>query len=160
MPGVGSLRAGQYYAHPRNAFWPLMEALFDVSDGMPYAARMAALNARGVGLWDVLAECERPGSLDSAIDVASLVVNDIAGLLRAHPGLRVVALNGGTAARLFARHVQPALRELDGGDGRYRVLALPSTSAAHAARSFEQKRAAWSALSEAIAQREGESACA
>ena len=157
MPGVASLRAGQYYAHPRNAFWPLMQALFAVPSRAPYAARLAALGEAGVALWDVLAECEREGSLDSAIAPASVAVNDIAGLLANHVGLRVIALNGGTAARMFDRHVAPAL---GARLAAMRVLRLPSTSPAHAARSFVEKADAWAALSEALHASEGERACA
>jgi hypoxanthine-DNA glycosylase len=157
MPGVASLRAGQYYAHPRNAFWPLMQALFAVPAAAPYATRIADLGESGVALWDVLAECERPGSLDSAIAPGSVSVNDIAGLLTSHRGLGVVALNGGTAARLFDRHVWPAL-----GERRttLRVLRLPSTSPAHAARSFAQKAEAWATLAEALHAPLGARACA
>jgi hypoxanthine-DNA glycosylase len=157
MPGVASLRAGQYYAHPRNAFWPLMQALFAVPSAAPYATRLAALGEAGVALWDVLAECERDGSLDTAIAPGSIAVNDIAGVLAAHADLRVVALNGGTAARLFDRHVRPALGE------RFvtlRVLRLPSTSPAHATRSFAQKAEAWAALAAMLDTPEGARACA
>ncbi|MCZ8164420.1 DNA-deoxyinosine glycosylase [Silanimonas sp.] len=157
MPGVASLRAGQYYAHPRNAFWPLMQALFAVPSRAPYAERLAALGEAGVALWDVLAECEREGSLDSAIAPASVAVNDITGLLASHVGLRVIALNGGTAARLFDRHVAPALAARLAA---MRVLRLPSTSPAHAARSFVEKADAWAALSAALRAPESERACA
>ena len=157
MPGVASLRAGQYYAHPRNAFWPLMQALFAVPSRAPYAERLAALGEAGVALWDVLAECEREGSLDSAIAPASIAVNDITGLLANHVGLRVIALNGGTAARLFDRHVAPALGSRLAA---MRVLRLPSTSPAHAARSFVEKADAWAALSAALRAPESERACA
>ncbi|GAB3730989.1 DNA-deoxyinosine glycosylase [Silanimonas algicola] len=147
MPGVASLRAGQYYAHPRNAFWPLMAALFGVQGDAPYEARIEALNARGVGLWDVLAACVRPGSLDAAIVPGSERPNDIAGLVAARPGIAVLALNGGTAVRLFERHVAPGLARLGRGPA---VLRLPSTSPAHAALAFEAKRDAWRALAEAM----------
>ena len=157
MPGVASLRARQYYAHPRNAFWPLMQALFAVPSRAPYAERLAALGEAGVALWDVLAECEREGSLDSAIAPASIAVNDITGLLANHVGLRVIALNGGTAARLFDRHVAPALGSRLAA---MRVLRLPSTSPAHAARSFVEKADAWAALSAALRAPESERACA
>lgn len=157
MPGVASLRAGQYYAHPRNAFWPLMEALFAVPLSAPYSTRLAALGEVGVGLWDVLAECERDGSLDSAIAPASVAVNDITGLLANHVGLRVIALNGGTAARLFDRHVAPVLGSRLAA---MRVLRLPSTSPAHAARSLMEKAEAWAALSAALRTSEDERACA
>lgn len=157
MPGAASLRAGQYYAHPRNAFWLVMEALFGVPTHAPYAERLAALGGVGVALWDVLAECERVGSLDSAIAPDRLVVNDIAGLIAAHPGLRVVALNGGTTARLFDRHVLPALGPRADA---LRVLRLPSTSPAHAARSLAQKAEAWRALDSALLATRGDRACA
>lgn len=157
MPGVASLRAGQYYAHPRNAFWPLMQALFGVDAAAAYAARLRALGAAGVALWDVLAECERPGSLDSAIAPASIAVNDIAALLRRAPTLRVIALNGGAAARLFDRHVAPKLGE---ATRRIDLLRLPSTSPAHAARTFAQKVEAWRALRMAMDEVPGAGPCA
>lgn len=157
MPGVASLTAGQYYAHPRNAFWPLMQALFAVPPSAPYATRLAALGEAGVALWDVLAECERDGSLDSAIAPGSVAVNDIAGLLAMHADLRVVALNGGTAARLFDRHVAPSLGSRLAA---MRILRLPSTSPAHAARSFMQKAEAWAALPAALHDSTGARACA
>lgn len=147
MPGVASLRAGQYYAHPRNAFWPLMEVLFGVTSTAPYATRLASLGEAGIALWDVLAECDRPGSLDSAIAPGTVAVNDVAGLLMWHVGLGIVALNGGAAARLFDRHVWPALGERR---ATLRVLRLPSTSPAHATRTFAQKVEDWSALAAAL----------
>ncbi len=157
MPGAASLRAREYYAHPRNAFWPLMQALFAVPASAPYAVRLAALGEARIALWDVLSECERVGSLDSAIAPGSIAVNDIAGLLASHPDFCVVALNGGTAARLFDRHVAPSL-----GDRRaaVRVLRLPSTSPAHAARTFVQKAEAWAALRAALQAPGGARACA
>ena len=117
----------------------------------------ALVGEAGVALWDVLAECEREGSLDSAIAPASVAVNDITGLLANHVGLRVIALNGGTAARLFDRHVPPALGSRLAA---MRVLRLPSTSPAHAARSFVEKAEAWAALSAALRASAEERACA
>ena len=150
FPGAASLRLQQYYAHPHNHFWRILQALWPAQP-LPgadqYAARCDWLLARGLGLWDLYAACEREGSLDSAIAPESVVVNGIDALLRRHPGLRVVALNGGTAARLFQRHVAP---RLDERAATLRVLALPSTSPAHAARSLAQKLAAWRALPEAM----------
>jgi len=79
FPGVASLRAQQYYAHPRNQFWPLLSALWDIDlVGLPYAQRLAESSARGLGLWDVYASCRRAGSLDSAIRDA--VFNDLSSL--------------------------------------------------------------------------------
>ncbi|MFO1344989.1 MAG: DNA-deoxyinosine glycosylase [Rhodocyclaceae bacterium] len=142
MPGVASLSAGQYYAHPRNAFWPILGALCGFAATAPYAERVLALQAAGVAVWDVLQSCVRPGSLDTAIERSSEVPNDIAGLLSDQPGIRCIAFNGGTAEAAFRRHV-PA--DVVGG---LRLLRLPSTSPANAAWSFERKLAAWSAAFE------------
>ncbi|SFK32034.1 DNA-deoxyinosine glycosylase [Caulobacter sp. UNC279MFTsu5.1] len=135
LPGGASLAAGQYYGNPRNAFWRLMEGVLDTPlVTLAYDDRLAALLARGVGLWDVIAQAERPGSLDAAIrDPAA---NDLLALVETLPDLRAVAFNGGTAAKLGGRLV----------GGRVATLALPSSSPAHAARSFAQKADLWNGL--------------
>ena len=143
MPGVASLTAGQYYAHRRNRFWPLMQALCGVDPMQPYEQRLQALLVAGVGLWDVLAHCQRPGSLDAAIRPGSEVAVDLPGLLPHCPQLRLVACNGAAAARLYARHLQPAVEALRPG---LRVLALPSTSPANAASSLAVLEQQWQAL--------------
>lgn len=137
MPGVASLAAGQYYAHPRNQFWDLMGALFGAGRDLPYARRLARLRACGVALWDVVAECERAGSLDAAIRRET--PHDIAGLLSRNPRLQVIACNGQPAARLFRRHFPDLAR-------RRSLVVLPSTSPAHASCTAEAKRKAWSRL--------------
>jgi double-stranded uracil-DNA glycosylase len=151
MPGVRSLAAAQYYAHPQNLFWPMMQAVFGVQHSLAYVERMAGLHACGVGLWDVLQGCERRGSLDSAIDSRSEVPNAIAALLQQRHEIRTVAFNGAKAAQAFARHVAgnvPAgrLRELE-------LLAMPSTSPAHASMSREEKRQRWSMLAQIVQRR-------
>ncbi|MBL8310189.1 MAG: DNA-deoxyinosine glycosylase [Burkholderiales bacterium] len=140
MPGVASLAAGQYYAHPHNAFWPIMASLFGVPVEAPYAARVRALERAGVALWDVLAACERTGSLDSAIRRGSEVANDVATLLARRPAIRMVAFNGAGAEAAFRRHCGELLR-----DSRWRFARLPSTSPAHASLSRAAKCAQWRA---------------
>ena len=144
LPGEASLAAGQYYGNPRNAFWRLMEGVLDTPlVALAYDDRLAALLARGVGLWDVIAQAERPGSLDAAIrDPAA---NDLLALIETLPDLRAVAFNGGTAAKLGGRLV----------DGRVATLALPSSSPAHAARSFAQKADLWNGLRAFLPTRAG-----
>jgi hypoxanthine-DNA glycosylase len=142
MPGAASLAAAQYYAHPRNAFWPIMGALFDAGPELSHAERLARLNAAGVALWDVIAACERSGSLDSAIAPASIEATDFAGLFRACPRIRHVFFNGSTAETAFRRHVRGRV-ELPAG---LAFTRLPSTSPAHAARGFDAKLAAWQAV--------------
>ena len=142
MPGVVSLRAGQYYAHPYNLFWPFMGELFDAGPARPYADRVERLKACGVAVWDVLQHCERPGSLDSAILRHSEVPNDFRGFFATHPQLRVIATNGGKAHEALRRH----LLATDGVPGDVTVLALPSTSPANASQSRALKLARWRGL--------------
>jgi hypoxanthine-DNA glycosylase len=135
FPGVASLEAGQYYAHPRNHFWPILSALWGLDlRALPYARRLQELRERGLGVWDVYAACRREGSLDSAIQAPEF--NDLASLKRRAPGLRGVAHNGGESARAMAHTRQFGLP----------VWRLPSTSPANASWSFERKHAAWRAV--------------
>lgn len=138
MPGIESLRAGQYYAHPRNAFWPIMAELIGASPRLPYAERLQQLNDAGIALWDVLASCRREGSLDTAISADSLCANDFNAFYADHPHIRRVFFNGSMAETCYRRHVQPVLEQ----DTRH-YQRLPSTSPAHAARTFAQKLDAW-----------------
>ncbi|MBN2205385.1 MAG: DNA-deoxyinosine glycosylase [Thermoleophilia bacterium] len=161
VPSRRSLEAGQYYAHPRNAFWPIMERLFAHHAGpgdvgpddagpatarLDYEARIDLLLAAKVALWDVLRTAERPGSLDA--DISTPVANDFAAFFARHPAVRTVFFNGTKARALWARHVAPAL---PGGLGM-RLVTLPSTSAANAALTFADKLAAWQVVREAASR--------
>jgi hypoxanthine-DNA glycosylase len=142
MPGRRSLADGQYYAHPRNAFWPIMGALFDFDPVAPYPMRCDALRAAGIALWDVLGECERPTSLDADIVDASIRPNDFGRFLAGHRHIARILFNGAKAQHSFERHVLPGL------DAHLRQLPrtrLPSTSPAHAGMRFEDKLAHWRA---------------
>lgn len=142
MPGIASLRAQQYYAHPRNAFWPIIAELTGCAADAPYAERLAALTGARIALWDVLKSCIRVGSLDTAIDEASIVPNDLTGFLRAHRRITHVFFNGSKAAAAFRRHVLPGLAD------EFPALSyrrLPSTSPANAACSLIRKKALWRA---------------
>jgi hypoxanthine-DNA glycosylase len=134
FPGEASLVAQQYYGHPRNHFWPLLGAIWDVDlEVMPYRTRLAEVRRRGLGIWDAYASCRREGSLDSAIEAAEL--NDFAAVLARAPGIRLVLHNGSESAR--------AARELQALGLATR--RLPSTSPANASWSFERKLDAWRA---------------
>lgn len=145
LPSVRSLEAGQYYAHPRNAFWPIVDALFGIDAGLPYAERVAALKARGIAVWDVLGAATRPGSLDAAIDTASAEINDFPAFLARHPRLSLIAFNGRKAAELFRRRVEPEIAA-----PLPPRVTLPSTSPAHAALDFDGKLERWQVVREAI----------
>jgi double-stranded uracil-DNA glycosylase len=140
LPGRMSLQMQQYYAQPQNSFWRIMGALFGAGPEQPYAVRTQRLCAAGVALWDVCRAAVRPGSLDSAIDLTTVVPNDFIAFFAAHPRIGLVCLNGGTAARLYAGLVAP---RLPAALARLPAVRLPSTSPAHASLRFEQKLELW-----------------
>lgn len=142
MPGKASLRAGEYYAHPRNAFWKIVGTLLGIDPAAPYESRVATLLERRIALWDVLASCTRATSLDSDIEESSIVINDFAEFFRTHEKIRSVCFNGAKAEQLYRKHLLPELA----GAGELQYHRLPSTSPAHAALSHTAKVGAWRAV--------------
>jgi hypoxanthine-DNA glycosylase len=140
LPGEESLRRRQYYAHPRNLFWPIVFALFGGSPPESYDERLRLSLGRGIALWDVVASGHRAASADATIRAEA--PNAIPELLAAHPGIRAVAFNGGGARRLHDRHFA---RRTD-----LTYLALPSTSPAYARLGFAAKLAQWQALRDVL----------
>lgn len=137
LPGEQSLARQEYYGNKQNRFWMLMtEVIGHDLVSLDYASRLQALLANGVGLWDVIAEAERAGSLDSRIrDRAD---NDLLGLIAQLPNLKTLAFNGGTAARLGIKALGPHAR-------RYRVVSLPSSSPAYTL-AYAEKLIVWRTL--------------
>lgn len=131
MPSVKSLADAQYYAHPRNAFWPILFDVFGEERSGDYEVKKALIRSHGLALWDAAAVCEREGSLDSAM--RGVAYNDFKSLYEACPQITAVLCNGGTAHALFLR---------SGAAGERRVLRLPSTSPAYTM-PYESKLAAW-----------------
>jgi hypoxanthine-DNA glycosylase len=142
MPGAASLRAGQYYAHPQNQFWRIVGGILGFDPALPYDARVAAVQAAGIAVWDVLKSCIRPSSMDSAIDTSSAVPNDFATFLAEHPQIRRICFNGATAEALFMKRVRPHLAARP--DVQH--MRLPSTSPANASVSLSEKRRVWQAI--------------
>ena len=142
MPGIASLEAVQYYAHPRNIFWPIMADLFSIDAETDYAQRIAQISKAPVILWDTLKRCERSGSLDASIKRDTVEANDIPGLLTEFPEIRAVACNGATSANYFRRLVMPQIS----AEIEIELLPMPSTSPANAGMTFAQKLAAWRRL--------------
>jgi len=145
MPSEASLHAQQYYAHPRNAFWPLMGELFHVDPALPYRQRLQALAANRIALWDVAHRCVRPGSLDA--DMRDVEANDFNTFFATHPHIRAIFFNGGKAEALYERLVLPRLPAALQALPKKR---LPSTSPAHAGMDFAAKLAAWRAVKAAL----------
>ncbi len=140
MPGIASLEAQRYYAHPRNAFWPIVSQLCGFEVELPYELRLDRACGAGIALWDVLASCARKGSLDSDIDPASARANDFASFLASHREVSHVFCNGGTAFKMFQKRVVPELPETY---RQLRVRQLPSTSPAHASMTLAGKCEVW-----------------
>lgn len=131
MPSVRSLADAQYYAHPRNAFWPMLFELLGEPYSGDYEIKKRLIRGHGLALWDAAAVCEREGSLDSAM--RAIVYNDFAALYARCPRIGTVLCNGGTAHALFLK---------SGAAGGRHVLRLPSTSPAYTM-PYEEKLAAW-----------------
>jgi len=138
MPGQASLAAGQYYAHPQNAFWRIVADLLRCDRASPYPARVAALKSARIALWDVLQSCTREGSLDARIERDTQVANDFRTFFRKHGRIKHVFFNGAKAEACFRRHV---LGKISTGPIAYE--RLPSTSPANASMSYEHKLRAW-----------------
>ena len=126
FPSAQSLATRQYYANPRNAFWPIVCELFGFDVAAPYDSRLASLRSHTVALWDVLYQCRRIGSSDAAIDTKTLVANNFNELFTNYPSIARVYFNGAKAADLYRRLAKPA-------EG-IQYQRLPSTSPAHVMR--------------------------
>jgi TDG/mug DNA glycosylase family protein len=144
MPSRESLAHRQYYAHPRNAFWPILTDLLQI-EATAYEERVEQVKRRRVAIWDVLEACFRSGSLDSAIDDESLVTNDFSAFYTGHPNIERVFFNGAKAEAVYRRRVLPTL---SGAAAALPLQRLPSTSPAHAGMSLQRKKAAWRVLIE------------
>lgn len=136
LPSQKSLDKRQYYGHPQNAFWKIMQALFG-AEGR-YDERSAAVAAAGVAVWDVLARAVRPGSMDADIDIGSAVANPLGPLLERETSIVLVAFNGRAAESLFRRFVPGPFRPLE-------FVRLPSTSPAYASLTLAEKTERWRA---------------
>ena len=143
MPGKASLLARQYYAHPRNAFWPILCDLLGAGHGLGYDERIALLRAHRIALWDVLKLCTRQSSLDSDIVESSIQTQDFADLFARHPSIDRVFFNGAKAQASYLKYVSPTVAALA---PRIAYTRLPSTSPAHAGWSLSRKREAWQAI--------------
>lgn len=136
MPGQASLDAQQYYAHPRNLFWPIMAQLLQFDPALDYPSRTQTLMEHGVALWDVLQSCQREGSLD--VNIRQETANDFNHFLVDHPQIRAIFFNGDKAAKSFRQRVLPQMNRTD-----LRLIRLPSTSPANASQSLMMKQQAW-----------------
>ena len=139
LPGDASLAAQRYYAHPTNQFWRLVGTVIgEELQSLSYPERLESLARRRIGLWDVIASANRPGSLDQAIRLAEH--NRVEHLLHDFPQLRAIAFNGSTAAAVGRRLIGDPPDILT-------LIDLPSSSAANT-RPFADKLESWSRLAQ------------
>ncbi|MCY3769536.1 MAG: DNA-deoxyinosine glycosylase [Gammaproteobacteria bacterium] len=143
LPSDASLTAREYYAHPRNHFWRILSCIHDEPIGTDYGSKRAFLRRHGIALWDVLKAAERKGSLDS--NIRSPVINDLEGLIRKHPRIRAIGVNGTKAWNIFNRHWRSHCVFIAGG---MPVRCLPSSSPVPGrnVKSLEEKIKAWREL--------------
>jgi len=141
MPSDVSLQEQQYYAHQRNAFWPIMSSLFNIgADQKDYSQRKKMLIENRIALWDVLQSCYRKGSLDTAIKMDSVIVNDFFQFFTTYTEIKKVCFNGAKAEAVYVKHVLATVKQQF---GYLEYVRLPSTSPAHAAMTLQQKTDAW-----------------
>ncbi|MFZ2168498.1 MAG: DNA-deoxyinosine glycosylase [Methylococcaceae bacterium] len=143
MPSEASLLKQQYYGHHRNAFWPMMSALFGFDPEFCYQRRKEMLMENGIAVWDVMQSCSRSGSSDSNIKLATIRINDLAGFFAEYKCIKQVFFNGKMAERVYQQRILPVLKH------RFSYLeyhCLPSTSPAYASLKLEQKIEAWKVI--------------
>jgi len=145
MPGQKSLDEQQYYAHPRNTFWDIIESLFLINRSDAYEQRLKLLLKKNIGLWDVIQHCKRVGSLDSKIENSSVIINDFNTLLVNCTDLTTIVFNGSKAEQLFKKHVQPTLT-----DPSIQLIKLVSTSPAMAMKRYDEKLAEWRVIKQCL----------
>ena len=143
MPSIRSLQAQEYYAHPRNSFWFIITTLLADGSDLDYKDRKSLLTNNRIALWDVLNSCERNGSLDSAIQNKTAVVNDFNKFFRDHPMIKAIYFNGALAQQEYNRQVLP---DLDSHFSDVEYHRLPSTSPAMASLTREQKLQQWAVI--------------
>ena len=141
MPSQRSLQNCRYYDHPQNSFWWIMSKLLDFSESLNYEVKCRHLKLSNYGIWDVLYDCKRPGSLDSDIERNSEQVNDFDKFLKEHKDVKLIAFNGAAAKNIFMRHWSELLRTRKDID----YVQLPSTSPAHAKINRSEKLQQWRA---------------
>jgi double-stranded uracil-DNA glycosylase len=147
IPSEASLLRQQYYGHPRNAFWPIMGALFDSDPELSYQRRKEMLMKNGIAVWDVLQSCNRLGSLDSSIELATIRTNDFTGFFTEYKYIKKVFFNGRMAEKLYQKWILPTLNH---GFSYLEYHCLPSTSPTHASLNFEQKIEAWKVIKQHV----------
>lgn len=128
FPSIASFEQAFYYAHPRNAFWPIIESIFNVSLESNIDKKIFCLE-KGIGLWDVISSCERSNSSDT--NLTNCIPNDFSALFKQYPNLQAIGFTGKKSFELFQKYF---------GDLKIEKVLLPSTSPAYAAMKIEQKK--------------------
>ena len=139
MPGQKSLEHKQYYGHPQNSFWWIMSNILGFSSDLSYEQRVSKLEMAYIAVWDVLAECQRKGSLDANIVRQTEIPNDIEKFVNNHASIKLIVFNGGAARSIFNRHQSKEFKN----NKELSMLQLPSTSPAHASMTRVEKSQVW-----------------
>jgi len=141
MPSEMSILKQQYYGHQRNVFWPIMLTMFNKPMDISYKQRQQLLIQNNIAVWDVLQSCNREGSLDAAIKMDSIKVNDFHHFLTVHQKIETICFNGAKAQAIYNKYVLPQIKN---EFSELSYIKLPSTSPAYAAMNLQQKMSIWS----------------
>jgi hypoxanthine-DNA glycosylase len=134
MPGSASLAKQEYYANPRNHFWKILYTLFDALPiSKNFEEKVQFLQLNKIGVWDVLENCERKGSLD--IHIKNQKENDFETLFKEFPSITKIIFNGKQSHAFFYKR----FGQIEG----ITYYVMPSTSPANTV-SFENKLKIWS----------------
>ncbi|WP_369765080.1 DNA-deoxyinosine glycosylase [Flavobacterium sp. WC2429] len=134
MPGIASLEKQEYYAHPRNHFWKIMCTLLDsLPISVVFEEKIKLLQNNKIGLWDVLENCERNGSLDT--NIKNQKENDFFTLFKNYPTITKIIFNGKESHKYFLKK----FGQIKG----ITYYVMPFTSPANTM-SFEKKLEIWS----------------
>lgn len=133
IPGPESLRKQQYYANPNNQFWNIIFSVFGMDKpDSSYDNKVRFLLEHRIALWDVYYSADRSGAMDA--DIKNPKLNDIYGLVLAHPRIKCILLAGRTAERAFRKHFT---------DISVDAFYVPSASSAYARIQINEKINYW-----------------
>ena len=133
MPSQRSRESGFYYAHPTNQFWRLIGAVCSQDPPVTVEDKIRMLLDRRIALWDVFASAEISASSDASIKRSTSAGAEASWI--AETKIKHFFVNGRKAAEGYNWF----LRDFTGTDAVY----LPSSSAANAGMSFEEKLQKW-----------------
>ena len=133
FPSIVSFEQSFYYAHPRNQFWKILSAIYDMPADTQ-EERIKILAEKKLALWDVIASCTRANSSDT--NLKDIIPNDFETFLSKYP-IKKLLFTGRKAESIFEKYFSHL---------NIKRERLPSPSPAYAAMKFEEKLTIYKSL--------------